>query len=79
MNEAPIEFLAELLWWTGLILLAFSLLCVAIDWFCTYLIDAIWPPGPQEIAAREAERLAKRATKEFKKRQRMRSVRFFNF
>lgn len=79
MNDSTIQFLAELSLWTGIIVLSLAIACSFLNWFFAKLIDAIWPPSPEEIAGREAERLAKRATKEFKKRQRMRSVRFFNF
>lgn len=40
-----------------------------------------WPleTSPEEITSKEAERIAKQATKEFKQRQRLRTVRFWNF
>lgn len=37
------------------------------------ILDELYPPSPEEITRREAERIAREATKEFKKRQRMRS------
>lgn len=48
-------------------------------WAAQRVLDEIFPPTPEEIAQREAERIAKKAIKEFKQRQRLRVVRFWNF
>ena len=55
------------------------LVAVVILAFIFSRIDWPFEPSPEEIAAKEAERIAKQATKEFKQRQRLRTVRFFNF
>lgn len=67
------EELAWALWWFGSIILAGCLLSIITEWFFGKLLDALWPPGPEEIARREAEKIAKQATKEYKRRQRLRS------
>lgn len=48
-------------------------------WAAQRLLEELFPLTPEEIAQREAERIAKKAAKEFKQRQRLRVVRFWNF
>ena len=73
MNDITAQFMADLMFWSG-----FYALCVALAVWC---LDKAWsalnPPSPEEIAAREAEHIAKQATKEYKRRNRL--VRFWNF
>lgn len=47
-------------------------------WSAQRVLDEVFPPTPEEIAQREAKRIAKKANKEFKQRQRLRVVRFWN-
>jgi hypothetical protein len=64
------------IWGTSVALLLTAL--AAGHWFISKLYDFFYPPDREEIARREAERVARQATKEFKRRQRMRAVRFWN-
>lgn len=47
-------------------------------WAAQRVLDEIFPPTAEEIAQREAERIAKKASKEFKQRQRLRVLRVWN-
>jgi hypothetical protein len=77
MSAATSEIVQQVLWWAGLFALLASVGYVAVSAFFSWVIDSIWPPTADEISAREAERKAKQATKEFKRRKRVRSFRFF--
>jgi hypothetical protein len=49
------------------------LICLIAGFFyaARWLLEQYLPPTPEEIAQREAERIAKKANKEFKQRQRV--------
>lgn len=72
------EVIATVLTYIAIFLLAVviggALICAWFD-----RCDWPWEASPEEIARREAERVAKQATKDFKKRQRLRTLRFWNF
>lgn len=81
MNDSTIQFISELMLWTGMMIFAFAVLCLVFDWFCSKLIDAIWPPCHEEVARREAVMLIKKANRcLFKNRVRrmFRVLRFWN-
>lgn len=42
-------------------------------------VDEIWPLSPEALAQREAEKLQRQADKEFKRRQRLKVIKFWNF
>lgn len=67
------EAVAYVLWWIGALILASYFFYVAAEWFFGPLADFISPPSQEEISRREAERIAKQATKDYKNRQRLRA------
>lgn len=73
------ELISQVLWWMGLFAFLTAFGYVVVSAFFNWLIDVIWPPTADEISRREAEKAAKQATKQFKARQRLRAVRFWNF
>lgn len=81
MSPAIASFLA----YAGVFILALFALCF-VCWCIAYLFDRFVAPlfmSPQEQferdQRRQAERIALLASNEYKRRQRLRAVRFFNF
>lgn len=74
MTPIESQALAEVMFWYAVIIIIFA---IGAGLIC-HIYDCI-EETPEERAQREAERIAKQATKEYKRRQRMRAVRFWNF
>lgn len=74
MTPIESQAMAYVLFWYFVLMLVFF----AGVWVICRVYDCV-DETPEEQAAREAKRIAQQATKEFKRRQRMRSVRFWNF
>lgn len=65
-----------------LAMLALCLICWAIAWFFDRFVAPLFMTHEEQFERsqrKQAERIARLASKEFKRRQRLRSVRFFNF
>lgn len=68
MTPIETQALTDVLFWYGLVILVFF----AGVWVICKVYDCV-DETPEEQSFREAERIAKQATNEFKKRKRMRS------
>lgn len=52
MSDELLHLIGYLAWWIAISATSAAVICWALDWFCSRLIDAIWPPSPEEIANR---------------------------
>lgn len=68
MTPIETQALSEALFWYGLLMIV----VIAGGWFICQVYDCA-TETPEERMQREAERIAKQATKEYEKRRRMRS------
>lgn len=73
MTPIETQALSEALFWYGLLILVFF----AGVWVICRVYDCA-TETPEERLFRETQRAAKQATKEYEKRKRMKSVRFWN-
>lgn len=52
MSDEILHFIGYLSLWISIAAATAAVCCWAIDWMCSKLLDAMFPPSPEELANR---------------------------